>query len=467
MEPVVDDLDARGLADALVANHDALVMAECRELVLAAAWADLHPAEAVQSPVMPGMERPRRYGGDGTPEAGEFAAAELALLLGVSIAAAASLVADALDLRHRLPLLWAAVSDGGVRVWQARQVARRTRACGLTLAQAREVDAATTPYLSSLPFGRYQDLLEARIITADPEAAEARRREAELDRFVVTGQSTEHGLKTLVAKATAGEVIYLIAVLDRIAEVLLHQGDTDPVAVRRSKALGILAHPTRALALLTSAAAEPAETPVVEPAETPVVEERAQRASRNHRTALPPATMYIHLTDQALRTGAGVARMEGVGPITIGQASEFLGHSHVTIQPVLDLDRDRPVDGYEVPDRLRDQLIIRQPGSAFPFSPSTSRRMDLDHTIPYTPISRGGPPGQTRIGNLGRLTRTEHRVKTHARGWRHHQPTPACTPGVHPPDTSTSSTTPARTGSPRARPQVPGRGWSAPSPACS
>ena len=419
MEPVVDDLDARGLADALVANHDALVMAECRELVLAAAWADLHPAEAVQSPVMPGMERPRRYGGDGTPEAGEFAAAELALLLGVSIAAASSLVADALDLRHRLPLLWAAVSDGTVRVWQARHVARRTRACGLTLAQAREVDAATTPYLSSLPFGRYQDLLEARIITADPEAAEARRREAELDRFVVTGQSTEHGLKTLVAKATAGEVIYLIAVLDRLAEVLLHQGDTDPVAVRRSKALGILAHPTRALALLTSAA--------VEPVETPVVEERAERASRNHRTALPPATLYIHLTDQALRTGAGVARMEGVGPITIGQASEFLGHSHVTITPVLDLDRDRPVDGYEVPDRLRDQLIIRQPGSAFPFSPSTSRRMDLDHTIPYTPISRGGPPGQTRIDNLGRLTRTEHRVKTHARGWRHHQPTP----GVH------------------------------------
>ena len=44
MEPVVDDLDARGLADALVANHDTLVTAECRELVLAAAWADLHPA---------------------------------------------------------------------------------------------------------------------------------------------------------------------------------------------------------------------------------------------------------------------------------------------------------------------------------------------------------------------------------------------------------------------------------------
>jgi len=39
----------------------------------------------------------------------------------------------------------------------------------------------------------------------------------------------------------------------------------------------------------------------------------------------------------------------------------------------------------------------------------------------------GGPPGQTRIGNLGNLTRFEHRVKTHALGWRHRQPRP----GIH------------------------------------
>ena len=57
--------------------------------------------------------------------------------------------------------------------------------------------------------------------------------------------------------------------------------------------------------------------------------------------------------------------------------------------------------------------------------------MDLDHTIPW--VSTGsttdstGPPGQTRIGNLGKLTRFEHRVKTHGKGWRHRQPEP----GVH------------------------------------
>ena len=50
--------------------------------------------------------------------------------------------------------------------------------------------------------------------------------------------------------------------------------------------------------------------------------------------------------------------------------------------------------------------------------------MDVDHTTPYVD---GGPPGKTQIGNLGKLTRFEHRTKTHAPGWRHRQPEP----GVH------------------------------------
>ena len=91
------------------------------------------------------------------------------------------------------------------------------------------MDRTTTPYLATLPWGRFVDLLEARIIAADPAAAEARREAAELDRFVVTGQSTEHGLKTLVAKATAGEVIYLVATVDRLAQILQLEGDTSPV----------------------------------------------------------------------------------------------------------------------------------------------------------------------------------------------------------------------------------------------
>ena len=427
MAITVDDLDGQALADAVVANRAALLETECRELVLAAQWADVHPAESLEPRrVLPGMERPRRFGGDGTPEAGEFAAAELGVLMGRSHVAAANLMADALDLRHRLPLLWAAVLDGSVHAWQARHVASRTRITGLTLEQARSVDTATTPYLATLTWGRFTDLLEARIIAADPAAAEARREAAELDRFVTTGQSSDHGLKTLIARATAGEVIYLVAMVDRIAQILELEGDESSIGVRRSKALGLLAHPARALALLRNY--EPSSVVEERACEaSSVVEERAcERLETTipDSVPLPPAVLYVHVSRDSLETGDGVARMEGVGPITIGQASEFLRHSHVTVKPVIDLETEHPADGYEVPARLRELLHLRRPASAFPWSSATSRRMDVDHTTPYVD---SGPPGQTRIGNLGKLTRFEHRTKTHGPGWRHRQPRP----GVH------------------------------------
>ena len=67
MAAAVEDLDGQGLADALVANHAALLDAECQELVLAARWADLHPAESLEP--RPG---PR---GDGTGQVGSVGSA--------------------------------------------------------------------------------------------------------------------------------------------------------------------------------------------------------------------------------------------------------------------------------------------------------------------------------------------------------------------------------------------------------
>ncbi len=297
------------------------------------------------------------------------------------------------------------------------------------------MDRTTTPYLATLPWGRFVDLLEARIIDADPAAAEARREAAELDRFVVTGQSTEHGLKTLIAKATAGEVIYLVAMVDRLAQILELEGDTSPG--RRPPLQGI-GHPR-------PPGPCPRPAPQVRDARS-VVEERAcetssvveERACERLETTAPE-TSRSHprpstCTSPASRceTGEGVARMEGVGPITIGQASEFLRHSHVTDQA-----GDRPRGR-----RTRRLLRSARPAAraAPPPHPrlrlpvvavDVSRRMDVDHTTPWSrqarPPGTARPPGQTRIGNLGKLTRFEHRTKTHGPGWRHRQPEP----GVH------------------------------------
>ena len=209
--------------------------------------------------MLPGTERARAYGGDGTPLVGEFAAAELGCLTGRGPEAAGTLIADALDVRHRLPAHWTAVTSGRARVWQVRQVAARTRAVGLSLEQARWVDAQTAPYLGSLPWARFLKLLEAKIVEVDPAAAEARRTAAALERFVATGQCDEYGLKTVVARAQAGDAVFFVAMCDRIAQILLLEGDTDPVGARRSKALGILANPARALALLTRHAGDAPE----------------------------------------------------------------------------------------------------------------------------------------------------------------------------------------------------------------
>ena len=185
----------------------------------------------------------------------EFAAAELGVLTGRGPVAAATFIADAVDVRHRLPQHAAGLTTGRVRVWQARHVATRTRTVGLDAEQARWVDGQVAPYVGSLPWSRVQDLLEAKIVEVDPAAAEARRQAAALERFVHTGQCNEYGLKTIVAKATAGDAVFFVAMCNRIAEVLLQQGDTSPVGVRRSKAIGILANPAHALTLLATHAA--------------------------------------------------------------------------------------------------------------------------------------------------------------------------------------------------------------------
>lgn len=64
---------------------------------------------------------------------------------------------------------------------------------------------------------------------------------------------------------------------------------------------------------------------------------------------------------------------------------------------------------HPIPAKVRTAVQLIHPADVFPFAVNTSRRMDLDHAIPH---SEGGKTG---IGNLGPLTRTHHRIKTHHR----------------------------------------------------
>jgi hypothetical protein len=441
--------DAAQTLAAAEANEHALIAAESRRLHIAAHWADLHPGDAVIESRLPGTEHPVQLGGDGTPTVGDFASAELGCVLRISDGSASRLIADALDLRHRLRLIWAAVQVGQVPAYQARHLAAATR--HLSLEQAALVDARLAPALGAVSWGRLQTLLEAAIIQADPAGAEQQAALAAQERFVRLGRTSEHGLKLIIARAAAGDAIWFKATVDRIADLLAREGDTDPVEIRRSKALGILAQPAEALRLLydhqhdpwngpeeptdlADAAEEPDQPTAEVVAEQQPMSDTTGDAHRSLQLALPPfdperarprAVVYVHVSEEALTAGSGVARVEEIGPVLLGRLRMMLGdRCRISVKPVIDLPAGHtPVDGHEIPARLREQLQLRYPADVFPYAAGVSRRMDIDHTIPYLSPDEGGPPGQTRIGNLGPHVRRNHRRKTHG-GWQVRQPEP-------------------------------------------
>ncbi len=468
--------DAAGLCEALLETQRDLVGAETRQLVLAARWLDVHaPAEHPDDPGRPvrsGEERVVASGADGTPLVTEFACAEFAALQDMHPLAGRNLLRKVANLRHRHPQLWQRVRRGEVRAWKALETARLVGRddLALTREQAHWIDEHSHQQATSLPWGAYLDHLERLIIDADPRAAETRRLEAETRQGVWTTQTGEHGLKTLIARAAAGEIIYLDAVLDKLAEILALRGDARDLGPRRASALNILAHPAHALSLLaqhtatntppddepgpdadhdSANASDPGEPgpgeesePDPEPAAEPETDSLPSYLGRPEdlravltaldklggpglARLLPPATLYVHIDRHALETGEGSAHIEGIGPVTLQQACTLLGHRRVRLTEVIDLAAGQdPVDGYTYPARMREQIHLTNPRDVFPFGTNTTRRKDIDHPIPYRPPDTGGPPGQTGLHNAAPLTRFHHRLKTFG-GWRITQLAPA------------------------------------------
>ncbi len=397
--------------------------------MLAAAWADAHDIDVEADDYQPLIERACQWGGQGTPQVSEFCATELGALQGTGAFAARLLIADVLDLRHRLPRLWVQVLAGQVRAWQARKVAQQTRR--LSWDAAAEVDEAVTGLVGMLPWPRFQRVLAAAILDADPEQAVERAQRTRADRDVWAVQS-EDGLKLLLARVEQGDAAWFLATVNRIADILQADGDEDPVGVRRSRAVGILTRPAEALRLLMAhqddTSTEPEPEP--EPAEGEAEEEHQSLnltapADLDVKAARPRVVLSFHLNSATVRDGHGLVRPEDGEALTLDEFTAWLTRSgcHVTVRPVVDPAHLAPVDGYETPTRLRAALRLRHPAEVFPYGVGTSAHLDLDHTIPYWPPSRGGPPGQTGLVNLGPLSRSSHRAVTHG-GWRRRQPEP-------------------------------------------
>ncbi|MGH3446222.1 MAG: DUF222 domain-containing protein [Nocardioidaceae bacterium] len=460
----IGDLDTDATLAYLTATRAARAAAEANILAAAAHFGDLHavtendPDGTGTGRVLPGVEELVQLGGDGTPEVAEFAPAEAGPELGTSTFTATRLIADALDLRHRLPTFWARIGAGEVSVRAGRMVAVATR--HLSQAAAAEVDAAVAPVADSLSWAKLDRFLTAEVIAADPDLAHQRAQEAAETQEVRVLPSNDSGIKTAIIRTQAANLVWFDARIDQIADTLATRGDTRTKDIRRAEAVGVIANPHAVLDLLDTPApdrtdqadsneqdeqpeaADPAdeETGPADEEETGPVgpSGHPRRVTRcvcachtDPALSRSKATLYVHLHEDAIRGGTHqVARLEGTGPITMDQARELLGHCQVTINPVIDLAHQASTDSYEVPPRLREAVRLVMPSDMFPYASSTTRKGDLDHTIPWKPPNDSDPPGdpppdqgQTRIGNLAPLNRHHHRIKTHGR-WQVKQPFP-------------------------------------------
>lgn len=134
---------------------------------------------------------------------------------------------------------------------------------------------------------------------------------------------------------------------------------------------------------------------------------------------LPTSTLYLHIAEDTLMSGKGPVRAEAIGPLTTSLLALLVGHTRITVKPVIRPYDTIAVDAYEIPNRIRDQVILRNHIEVFPYSSRPARNQQLDHTIAY----RNGEVGQTRASNLGPLSTKVHRAKTHGH-WNLSQPAP-------------------------------------------
>ena len=409
----IDDLDAAATLAAVEGELVARRAAEARDLALAAHWADLHASDPQRGQgawrLWQGEDRLVQVGGDGTPEVQELCLIELSISRQVHPHTGRKLVADALDLRHRLPRWWAAVQGLRMESWVARKVATLSRE--LDAVSVRLVDAALPDDLGEVSPARIFQVVQAKILEADPARHAAVVDEAKRKRFVSMSRTDEFGLRHMIARVRAGDAVWVDAMVERVAEILAPRFPAGTTKDQlRSEAFGWLARPAELLQLLLEVHPDPTldQTELTD----------ALRSVDPARLR-PQAVLYIHLHETAVRSDLGVARVEEIGPVLGREIPEWLGHAHVTVKGVVDVADQVSFDSYETPQSVRERVHLRTPADSFPHANQTGRRLDHDHVDPYVP----GQSGQTGDHNCQPLGRTGHRAKTHA-GYRVRQRSP-------------------------------------------
>lgn len=329
----------------------------------------------------------------------EFAVVELGAALGMSTMSAKRLVGDVVELAHRLPNVWARVTDYELPAWKCRLIAQRTKA--LSAEAASFVDVRVAPTAERYSFARLDRLVIEAAAAYDPEPTALADAESAAAHHVAISTRTEPGLgdatnampACVEAALDPADALDLESAVAAIATSLLDDEATAHLSLdqRRAKALGVLGrHYTGGQAGGTARVVH----------------------------------LYCHVDEGALQ-GTGLVRVDNLKAIfPVERLDEWATAPGTVVKPVQVIDLDARITGerHDASGRLREQVqLIAGRTCAFPCCDKPAIAADLDHIEPFKPDDPGG--GKTETLNLAPLCRGHHRAKTHG-GWDYTQTRP-------------------------------------------
>jgi hypothetical protein len=380
--------------------------------------AEESPEDGDPAPGTPGARRPGWTAGRDVAGVSEFFASELGLVLNRGRGTANHLHHRAVVWRDNLPATFAALSGGGLDLARAAALADVLGATTPALAQQVEkrlLPEAVDLSVAKLKVRALELLAELDAAAADQRRADARRN---ADVFLQPGAD---GMATLGAELPADEAAEAQAVLDQLARMAKADGDPRPIGQLRAELFslllrrpgghgqpGVAANLTITASLDSLAGASVAAGSVNGLAITAAhVRELLARIGALGLTCPEGGRPVFALTDADARLLATTTVGELLRLARKGCADHPDGDCGCA---VLGVPPDR--DGYSPSSRQETFVTTRDRSCRMPNCGQRVGWADLDHVVPHA------CDGPTACTNLCCLCRTDHRLKTFARGWR-------------------------------------------------